>query len=239
MKTIVVDNYQQMSKLGADMIIGAVKANPCLTLGLATGSTVLGVYARLREAHAKGQVSFANVRTVNLDEYVGLSGDNVQSYAYYMRNNLFDHVDIDLTNTFIPCGVVDDLESECDGYNKLLDIFPRELQLLGLGSDGHIAFNEPGSPFDSRTRVVQLHQSTLRDNSRLFAGGETPSRAISMGIADIVSAKQLLLLASGANKAQAVKDMIQGPVSEDCPASILQRHKNAVVILDKLAASLL
>lgn len=240
MKIITVENYEEMSALAAQIISEVVRKNPYATLGLATGSTVLGTYAQLRKMCANGDISFANIKAVNLDEYVGLSCDHEQSYAYYMRNNLFDHIDIDLCNTFIPCGTASDLVEECNGYNELLDIIPRDIQLLGLGSDGHVAFNEPGSAFDSRTRVVQLEASTIKDNSRLFARLEdVPQLAISMGIADIMSAQKLLLLASGLNKAQAVKDMIQGQVTEQCPASILQRHPDAIVILDKQAASLL
>ena len=240
MKIIVVKDYREMSALAAKLIADEIGRNPFATLGLATGSTVLGVYSRLREMCAMGEVSFKNVKAVNLDEYVGLSAEHEQSYAYYMRNNLFDHVDIDILNTFIPCGVAANLADECNGYNELLDIIPRDVQLLGLGSDGHIAFNEPYSPFDSRTRVVQLHGSTVRDNARFFARADAvPTSAISMGIADIMSANKLLLLASGLNKAQAVKDMVQGQVNEQCPASILQRHADATVIVDKLAASLL
>lgn len=240
MKIITVENYEEMSALAAQIISEVVRKNPYATLGLATGSTVLGTYAQLRKMCANGDISFANIKAVNLDEYVGLSCDHEQSYAYYMRNNLFDHIDIDLCNTFIPCGTASDLVEECNGYNELLDIIPRDIQLLGLGSDGHVAFNEPGSAFDSRTRVVQLEVSTIKDNSRLFARLEdVPQLAISMGIADIMSAQKLLLLASGLNKAQAVKDMIQGQVTEQCPASILQRHPDAIVILDKQAASLL
>ena len=240
MKMIVVDNYQEMSALAAKLIADEIWRNPYATLGLATGSTALGVYAQLREMCEKREVSFKNVKAVNLDEYVGLSAEHEQSYAYYMRNNLFDHVDIDILNTFIPCGVAANLHDECNGYNQLLDIIPRDLQLLGLGSDGHIAFNEPYSSFDSRTRVVQLHESTVRDNARFFARAQdVPTSAISMGIADIMSARKLLLLASGLNKAQAVKDMVQGQVTEQCPASILQRHADTTVIVDKFAASLL
>ena len=240
MKIITVENYEEMSALAANIIAEIVRENPFATLGLATGSTVLGAYAHLRKMCANGEISFANIKAVNLDEYVGLDCDHEQSYAYYMRNNLFDHIDIDLCNTFIPCGTAEDIDDECDGYNNMLDIIPRDVQLLGLGSDGHIAFNEPGSSFDSRTRVVQLEESTIKDNSRLFTRLEdVPKSAISMGIADIMSAKKLLLLASGLNKAQAVKNMVQGEVSESCPASILQRHPDAIVILDKQAASLL
>ena len=240
MKIITVENYEEMSALAAKIISEVVRGNPYATLGLATGSTVLGTYAQLRDMCAKGAISFKNIKAVNLDEYVGLDGDHEQSYAYYMRNNLFNHIDIDLCNTFIPCGTAPDLADECNGYNEMLDIIPRDIQLLGLGSDGHIAFNEPGSSFDSRTRVVQLEESTIKDNSRLFTRVEdVPQSAISMGIADIMSAKKLLLLASGLNKAQAVKAMVRGRVSEQCPASILQRHPDAIVILDKQAATLL
>ena len=240
MKIITVENYEEMSALAAQIIAETVRQNPFATLGLATGSTVLGVYARLSQMCADGEVSFANVKAVNLDEYVGLAPDHPQSYAYYMRQNLFDHVDIDLCNTFIPCGTAEDLHDECDGYDNMLDLIPRDLQLLGLGGDGHVAFNEPGSPFDSRTRLVQLAESTIRDNSRLFEKlADVPTSAISMGIADVMSAKKLLLLASGKSKAQAVKAMVKGPVTEACPASILQRHDDVTVILDKLAASLL
>ena len=240
MKIITVDDYQQMSRLAADIICQTVKDNPFATLGLATGSTVLGTYAKLIKACAGGEVSFANVKAVNLDEYVGLDNNHPQSYAFYMRNNLFDLIDIDEMNTFIPCGTAENIADECDGYNNLLNLIPRDLQLLGIGSDGHVAFNEPGSPFDSRTRVVQLHPSTVKDNSRHFVCiGDVPTSAISMGIADIMSAKKVLLLASGESKAQAVKDMVQGAVTEACPASILQRHPDVTVILDKDAASLL
>ena len=240
MKLITVDNYEEMSALCAEIVRNTVKSNPYATLGLATGSTVLGTYARLCKMFRDGQLSFKQIKTVNLDEYVGLDGDNVQSYAYFMRTNLFNQVDINIANTFIPSGVAHNLDAECKRYDDLLTRMPRELQLLGLGSDGHIAFNEPGSSFESRTRVVKLEESTLRDNSRLFESLEdVPKRAITMGIADIMSAKQLLLLASGLSKAQAVKAMVQGEVSVNCPASILQRHSNAVVIVDKLAASLL
>lgn len=240
MKIITVENYQDLSELCAEMLRDVIKGNPTATLGLATGSTVLGAYARLCKMYSDGEVSFRQIKTVNLDEYVGLDGNNKQSYAYFMRTNLFGHVDIDEANTFIPCGVATDLDAECKRYDQLLAGLPREVQLLGLGSDGHIGFNEPQSPFDARTRVVKLAESTLNDNSRLFKHRQdVPKRAITMGIADIMSAKQVLLVASGLNKAQAVKAMVQGEVSEDCPASILQRHANATVILDRLAASLL
>ncbi|MCH5156798.1 MAG: glucosamine-6-phosphate deaminase [Clostridiales bacterium] len=240
MKIVTVENYEEMSALAAKIIGQSVQSNPTATLGLATGSTVLGTYANLRQAYASGQLSFKDIRTINLDEYVGLGCDHEHSYAYYMLSNLFDHIDIDRANTFIPRGDATDLEAECQRYGDLLAKLPRDIQLLGIGSDGHIAFNEPGSPFDSRTRVVQLATSTIKDNSRLFSRIEdVPTRAITVGIADIMCAKKLLLLASGLNKAKAVKAMLQGAVDTCCPASILQTHTDVTVILDKQAASLL
>ena len=240
MRIITVDSYEQMSALAAEIICETVRSNPYATLGLATGSTMLGTYAELIQAYNSGSLSFSNVKTVNLDEYLGLDSHHEQSYAYYMRSHLFDHIDIDMRNTFIPSGVAQDVNLECEQYDKLLDIIPRDLQLLGLGSNGHIAFNEPGTPFDSRTRVVELDHSTIVDNSRFFASiDDTPKQAITMGIADIVCAEKLLLLASGISKAQAVKAMVHGEMDVHCPASILRTHPDAMVIVDKLAASLL
>lgn len=240
MKIIIVEDYEEMSDKGAEIIADVVKNDPCATLGLATGSTPIGVYKRLIEKNKKGEISFKNVKTVNLDEYVGLNGENDQSYRYFMNNQLFNHVDIDKANTHVPCGVAEDMSKECERYTALLRENPQDIQLLGLGSDGHIGFNEPGSPFEGHTHVVELEESTIRDNARLFERIEdVPKSAITMGIADVMQAKSILLLANGANKAQAVKAMIQGEVTEDCPASILQRHDNVTVIIDKKAAELL
>ena len=238
MKIIIVEDYEEMSDKGAEIIADVVKNDPCATLGLATGSTPIGVYKRLIEKNKKGEISFKNVKTVNLDEYVGLNGENDQSYRYFMNNQLFNHVDIDKAHA--PCGVAEDMGKECERYTALLKENPQDIQLLGLGSDGHIGFNEPGSPFEGHTHVVELEESTIRDNARLFERIEdVPKSAITMGIADVMQAKSILLLANGANKAQAVKAMIQGEVKEDCPASILQRHDNVTVIIDKKAAELL
>ena len=240
MKIVVVKNYTELSALAADIICDAVKNNPYATLGLATGSTVLGAYAILRDKCSRGLLSLRNVKAFNLDEYVGLDSTNVNSYAHFMKVNLFDGTDVDLHNCYIPHGAATNLEAECKRYDGLLTANPRALQLLGLGSNGHVAFNEPGTPFDTRTHVVRLADSTVRDNSRLFDDtSRVPRQAITMGIRDVTSAESILLLASGANKAQAVKNMIKGEISVDCPASILQRHRNATVILDEDAASLL
>ena len=240
MNIVIVKNYTELSALAADVICDTVSRNPSATLGLATGSTVLGAYALLRDRCSSGTLSFAQVKVFNLDEYVGLDASNVSSYAHFMSVNLFDGTDFDLRNFHIPCGTSDDPDGECKRYDKLLERNPRNLQLLGLGSNGHIAFNEPMTPFDSRTHVVQLANSTVRDNSRLFDDErQVPRKALTMGIRDIVAAERIVLLASGIGKAQAVFNMIKGNVTVDCPASVLQRHPDATIILDESAASLL
>ncbi|MGN0822143.1 MAG: glucosamine-6-phosphate deaminase [Candidatus Gallimonas sp.] len=240
MEIIIVENYEEMSEKGADLIAEVVKSNPCATLGLATGSTPIGVYQRLVRRNQSGEISFEKIRTVNLDEYEGLDGENPQSYRYFMNTQLFDHVNVDKRNTNVPSGVAEDMDKECERYTALLKETPQDIQLLGLGSDGHIGFNEPGSPFEGHTHVVELEESTIRDNARLFDKIEdVPTKAITMGIADVMQAKKILLLANGKNKAEAVKAMIRGEVTESCPASILQRHKDVTVIIDKEAAALL
>ena len=240
MKIIIVKNYTELSALCADIICDTVSRKPCPTLGLATGSTVLGAYSILRDKCSRGLASFKLVKVFNLDEYVGLDASNVNSYAHFMQVNLFDGTDMDLKKFFIPNGIAESLTDECTRYDQLLATNQRNLQLLGLGSNGHIAFNEPLTPFDARTHVVQLAESTVRDNSRLFDNvSSVPRKAITMGIRDIVAADRILLLASGVGKAKAVKQMLQGEVSPSCPASVLQTHPDATVILDKDAASLL
>ena len=240
MKIIKVKNYVELSALAADVICDVISRNPSVTLGLATGSTVLGAYAHLRDRCRSGAISLKNVKVFNLDEYVGLDASNVNSYAHFMKVNLFDGTDMNFDNFHIPCGVAESLEAECKRYDRLLTENPRNLQLLGLGSNGHIAFNEPSTPFDSRTHTVELAESTVADNSRLFDDeSQVPRRALTMGIGDIVAAERILLLASGTNKAQAVRSMVKGEVSVSCPASVLQRHPDVTLILDEDAASLL
>ena len=240
MEIIIVNDYAQMSERGALAVSETVKKNPRAVLGLATGSTPIQTYRLLIEQCERGKLSFAEVRAVNLDEYAGLAAEHEQSYAYFMRKNLFDHIDIDLKNTHIPSGTAPDLQAECERYTALLAQMPRDLQILGLGSNGHIGFNEPGTPFSGRTHVVRLAESTVRDNSRLFDRIEdVPKMALTMGIADIMDAKKILIMASGKNKAQAVYNTVKGEVSESCPASVLQKHNNAVLIADAEAASLL
>ena len=240
MKVIVVENYQQIGQLGAQIIAGVIKNNPNAVLGLATGTSPIGIYQNLVEMCQKGEISFANVKTVNLDEYVGLDGTHPQSYRYFMNDNLFNHVDIDKANTFVPNGVAENLQEECTRYTTLVNNLVQDIQLLGIGSNGHIAFNEPGTPFDSTTHVVNLTENTIKDNSRLFEDiSQVPTKALTMGIANIMNAKRILIVANGKNKAQAVYDMVKGQVNKTCPASVLQNHPDVTVIVDKDAASLL
>lgn len=240
MKIIVVDNYDELSKVAAEMLAEVVESNPEATLGLATGSTPIGCYKILSRFFREKRLTFKQIKTVNLDEYVGLGKGDKQSYAYFMDSNLFSCVDIDIKNTYIPNGLADDLDEECLHYSRLLSSMERHVQILGLGSNGHIGFNEPNTPFDSVTHVVNLQASTIKDNSRLFDDiGQVPQKAITMGIGEIMKSKKIIMLASGASKAKAVYNMIKGKISFDCPASILQSHPDCVVIIDKEAASLL
>ena len=238
MKIVITKDYEELSRRGARFFLDAVKANPYAVLGLATGTTPLGLYAHLIADHELYGTSYAHVRTVNLDEYKGLPKTHEQSYAYFMRKNLFDGLDIDPANTNIENGMAADEEKECARYDALLEQLPRDLQLLGLGSNGHIAFNEPGTPFGSNTHVVSLAESTVKDNARLFDDiSEVPRKAFTMGIQQIMQAKKILILASGANKADAVYKMVKGEVTEQVPASVLQLHPDCVLIADREAAA--
>ena len=240
MKVIITENYEEMSKKAAEIIIDVVKNNPQAILGLATGSSPIGTYQNMIKDHVENGTSYKEVKTVNLDEYVGLTADHDQSYAYFMRTNLFDHIDIDQTQTNLPCGSATDLQKECDRYNALLAKMPADVQVLGLGSNGHIGFNEPNTPFNSVTHLVDLTENTIKDNSRLFASiDEVPRQALSMGIKNIMQAKSIVMVVSGKNKAAAVKGMVQGEITPALPASVLQLHPFVTIVCDKDAASLL
>ena len=214
---------------------------PGKVLGLATGSTPLGLYARMVKDHRENGTSYKEIRSFNLDEYVGLPISHPESYYAFMHHNLFDQIDIPEENTHVPSGLGEDLEGQARHYDEMIDECPVDIQLLGIGSDGHIAFNEPGTPFDSGTHVTDLAESTIRDNCRFFDNDITkvPTQAVTQGIGTIMKAKAILLIATGPNKAKAVKEMLEGPVDESCPASILQRHDNVTVIIDEEAAALL
>ena len=240
MKVIVTENYEEMSKKAAQVVIEIVKNNPSAVLGFATGSSPIGLYQNMIKDHKENGTSYKNVTSVNLDEYVGLKADHDQSYAYFMRTNLFDSLDIDLKNTNLPCGSAKDLKAECDRYNALLDANQQDIQVLGIGSNGHIGFNEPGTPFDSVTHVVDLTESTIKDNSRLFNSiDDVPRQALSMGIKNIMNAKAIVMVVSGKNKAEALRGMVKGEITTAVPASILQLHPFVTVVCDKDAASLL
>ena len=238
MKIIIIKDYEELSRRGARVMLETVKGNPYAVLGLATGTTPLGLYAHMIADHEKHGTSYAHVRTVNLDEYKGLERSHPQSYAYFMHRNLFNGLDIDPANTNIENGMAEDEAKECARYDALLEQLPRDLQLLGLGSNGHIAFNEPGTPFGSGTHVVTLAESTVEDNARLFDDiSEVPRKAFTMGIRQIMQAKKILILASGANKADAVYKMVKGDVTESVPASVLQLHPDCILIADREAAA--
>ncbi len=240
MKVIITENYQEMSEKAGEIIVEIVKNNPNAVLGLATGSSPIGTYQYMIKDHKENGTSYKGVSTVNLDEYVGLTPDHNQSYAYFMRDNLFNHVDIDLANTNLPQGSAKDLQAECNRYNALLATMQQDVQVLGIGSNGHIGFNEPNTPFDSVTHVVDLTENTIKDNSRLFNSiDEVPRQALSMGIKNIMNAKSIIMVASGKNKAVAVKGMVNGAITPELPASVLQLHPSVVLVCDKDAASLL
>ena len=240
MKVIVVKDYEEMSLKAFEVMSEVVKNNPNAVLGLATGSTPIGLYKNMIKDHKENGTSYKNIKTVNLDEYAGLDYSSDQSYVYFMRSNLFDHIDIDLNNTNIENGKATDRQAECDRYNKLLEEMQQDIQVLGIGSNGHIAFNEPGTPFGSVTHIVDLAESTIKDNSRMFASiDEVPRQAFTMGLKNIMNAKKVLILANGANKAKAVYGLVKGEVTESLPASVLQLHPNCIVIADEAAASLL
>ena len=240
MKVIKVKNYEEMSKVAAEIFKDVVKNKPNAVLGLATGTTPLGLYSELIKDHKENGTSYKNIKTVNLDEYAGLDIESDQSYVYFMRHNLFEGLDIDLKNTNIENGKAEDKEKECERYNNLLGEMQQDIQLLGLGSNGHIAFNEPNTPFGSGVHIVKLTDNTIKDNSRLFANiNDVPRYAFTMGIKNIMNAKKIVILASGKNKANAVKASVEGAVTEDVPASVLQLHPDCTFIVDEEAASLL
>ena len=240
MKIIITKDYEELSAKAAEIMLEVVRKNPRAVLGLATGTTPLGLYANMIADHKENGTDYSGIRTANLDEYKGLPKTHDQSYAYFMRKNLFDGLGIAPESTNIENGMAEDAAAESARYDALLEALPRDIQLLGLGSNGHIAFNEPGTPFGSGTHVVTLAESTVKDNARLFKDiSEVPRQAFTMGIRQIMQAKKVLILASGANKAEAVCKMVKGDVTESVPASVLQLHPDCVLIADEAAAKLL
>ena len=241
MEVIIVKDRAELASVAAGIIAGQVKAKPASVLGLATGSTPEDTYKLLVKAHREKGLDFSGVTTFNLDEYLGLPREHDQSYHWFMHDRLFNHLNIKPENVNLPEGLARDPEVACREYEeKIRAAGGIDLQLLGVGGDGHIAFNEPGSSLSSRTRVKTLTEQTIRDNAQLFFGGneaEVPRFAITMGVGSILDARQLLLLASGERKADVVKALVEGPVTTAVTASALQLHPKATVLIDEAAAA--
>lgn len=241
MRILKAKDYKEMSEMAADIIGAQVLLKPDAVLGLATGSTPIGTYEELVKRYESGRLDFRKIKTVNLDEYRGLTKDNDQSYYYFMHSHLFDHINIDKANTNVPDGMEPDAIKAGEDYENIISNFGGiDLQLLGLGNNGHIGFNEPCDEFIDKTHVVDLTQSTIEANKRFFASiDEVPKQAYTMGIGSIMRAKRVLMLVSGKGKAQIVKDAFFGPVTPKVPASILQLHNDFILIGDVEALSCL
>lgn len=223
-------SYEKMSRRAANILSAQVIQKPDSVLGLATGSSPLGVYSQLIEWYKKDDLDFKDVSTVNLDEYCGLAPEHEQSYRYFMNHNFFDHINIDKYRTYVPNGLATDWKTECDNYDKLIHALGGiDLQLLGIGFNGHIGFNEPSDHFELETRRVALTESTMKANSRFFPNGGMPTHALTMGFKSILSAKKILLIA-GPEKFDIVQKALKGPVTPEVPASILQLHDNVSVV---------
>lgn len=232
-------DYDAMSRQAANIISAQVILKPDCVLGLATGQTPIGIYKQLIEWYNKGDLDFSEVQTVNLDEYKGLDGQHPQSYRYFMDTNLFNHINIDKAHTHVPNGMAKDDGEECARYDELIHkLGGVDLQLLGIGHNGHIGFNEPNDEFDKETHCVALKQSTIDANSKLFdSADEVPRYAYTMGIKNIMRAKTIVIVASGVDKAEIVKKAFTGPVTPEVPASILQLHDNVILVADEAALS--
>lgn len=230
-------DYQDMSRKAANIISAQIIMKPNCVLGLATGSSPAGTYKQLIEWYKKGDLDFSQVTSINLDEYKGLSPENDQSYRYFMNTNLFDHVNIDKSRTFVPNGLEEDSEKACSDYNQIITASGGiDLQLLGLGHNGHIGFNEPGAAFERETHCVDLTESTIEANKRFFASEEdVPRQAYTMGIKSIMQAKKILVIVSGADKAEILQKVLHGPITPSVPASILQMHNDVTIVADEAA----
>lgn len=242
MKVIVLNDAIEISKEAADIIVKQVNNNKGSVLGFATGASPVETYKRIIEKYEAGEVSLKHITTFNLDEYVGLARENVNSYFYFMKENLFGKTDVDFDKVNFLSGEADDSEAECKRYwNKIKESGGIDIQLLGIGTNGHIGFNEPGDKFADGPFVVRLTQSTIDSNKKYFeAVGDTmPEYAFTMGIGDIMRARKIILIATGESKAKAVKALVEGEVTPSCPASILKLHADVTVFLDKESASLL
>ncbi|HTR98778.1 MAG TPA: glucosamine-6-phosphate deaminase [Bacteroidota bacterium] len=239
MLVIVKESYEAMSREAARLVADRLRKKPNMVLGLATGSTPLGLYKELIRMHRDEGLDFSKVTTFNLDEYVGLPPSHDQSYHYFMRENFFKDINLDVRHIHVPQGMAKDIDAFCEWYEKrMVECGGIDLQVLGIGANGHIAFNEPGSSLGSRTRIKTLTGTTRMDNARFFKNqDEVPRYAITMGVGTIMDARELLLLANKTSKSDAVKAAVEGPLTAMCPASIIQMHQKAYVFLDGQAAS--
>lgn len=235
----IVSDYEQLSEMAADKVASLIKAKPGAVIGFATGSTPLGLYQKLIQYHKNDGLDFSGITTFNLDEYIGLPADHTQSYAYFMHRHLFSHINIDPHRIHLPDGMSEDIEGHCAWYEEQIEqAGGLDLQILGIGANGHLAFNEPGSSLGSRTRIKTLTSETVNSNARFFdTPDQVPRYAITMGVGTIMEARSLLLLASGAGKADAIKATLEGPVTAMVPATIVQLHRDAHTIIDEMAAS--
>ena len=238
MEVIIQDGYEKISRQAAQIVAQTLTDKPDAVLGLATGSTPLGLYKEFIRMHKEEGLDFSQVTTFNLDEYVGLSREHSQSYHYFMHENLFQHINISEQNIHIPSGTTSNYQAFCEWYEqRIMECGGIDLQVLGIGSDGHVAFNEPGSSLSSRTRIKTLTRQTIEDNSRFFeSSDEVPVYSITMGVGTILEARKIILLANGANKAEAVAAAIEGPITSMCTASALQMHRDTIFLLDKESA---
>ncbi|MFI3140965.1 MAG: glucosamine-6-phosphate deaminase [Clostridia bacterium] len=240
MQIIIKNNAQEIGEVAASIIAEQLNTKKDSIIGFATGSSPVSTYQELIKMHADGKVSFKDMTTFNLDEYYSLKGDDVNSYRYFMMDNLFGKVDVDENKVNFLCGTVEDDESECKNYSKKIDAAGGlDIQILGVGTNGHIGFNEPSESFSDHAFKVELQQSTIEANKIYFEDGNMPTHALTMGIGDIMKSKKIILIAIGEQKAQAVYDMVNAEVSPKCPATILQNHDDVVVILEPNSAKLL
>ncbi|MFB9326002.1 glucosamine-6-phosphate deaminase [Paenibacillus aurantiacus] len=234
------DTREELDQYAAGLFVELLSVKPDAVLGLATGSTPIGIYEKIVDSYNKGQVTFKDATTYNLDEYVGLPRENEQSYAYFMNHHLFRHIDIPAERTYLPNGLAADPAAECARYDGMLLSRQVDIQLLGLGHNGHIGFNEPDRELHAGTHIVDLQKETLEANARFFASmDDVPKQAITMGVGSILKAKTILLVVKGADKAEIVKRALQGPITTEVPASLLQTHANVIVLLDQEAGRLL
>lgn len=241
MKILVEKNYEAMSKKAAEEMAEVVKEKNDCVLGLATGGTPVAMYKELIKMYQNGKLDFSKVSSINLDEYRGISGEHPQSYRYFMNTNLFNHINIDKSKTFVPNGLAEDAEKECEEYdNKIEELGGIDIQLLGIGPNGHIGFNEPDEYLHTKTHLTQLKDTTIEANARFFDNiNDVPKEALTMGLGGIMKAKKILLIASGKNKAEVIKALASGKITTQIPATLLQVHPNVTVIVDEDAASLI